>query len=150
MDKDIPEDSPIVFEKAIKNQTPQCWGRRGTSAAGRGAVLLKCSKALCKSEREEGFASSTQLQLPSTALQVKGRAARLGLALSWSSCKFSHVRGVSIKIHPLLLMSTCLFFPLMKLEIQADTLFHLPEPAGFICLFNSPVDSKLGWRQGSW
>lgn len=37
MDKNIPEDSPIVFEKAIKNQTPQCWGRRGTSAAGRGA-----------------------------------------------------------------------------------------------------------------
>jgi len=32
----------------------------------------------------------------------------------------------------------------MKLEIQQDTLFHLAEQAGFICLFNSPLDSKLG------
>lgn len=55
------------------------WGHQQQAE---GLALLKCSKALCKSEGEEGFASSSQLQLPSTALQVKGRAARLGLALS--------------------------------------------------------------------
>ena len=37
IDKDIPEDSPIVFERAIKNQMPHCSGSRGTSTAGGGA-----------------------------------------------------------------------------------------------------------------
>lgn len=58
-----------------------------------GRVRLERSKALCKSEGEEGFAFTTQLQIHSSALQVKGLAARLGAALSSSSRKFSHVRG---------------------------------------------------------
>lgn len=44
-----------------------------------GLVRVERSKALSKREGEEGFAFTTQLQIHSSALQVKGLAARLGL-----------------------------------------------------------------------
>lgn len=136
MDKDIPKDSPTVFEKAIKNPTPQGWGRRGTSAAGRGAGSPQM-------QEKRDLPPAPSCSCP--ALHCRWRAVQQGSLSADPPANSVMSGGVSIKIHPLLLMSTCLFFPLMKLEIQADTLFHLPEPAGFICLFNSPVDSKLGW-----
>lgn len=37
IDKDIPEDSPIVFEKAIKNQMPQRSESRGDISGGSGS-----------------------------------------------------------------------------------------------------------------
>lgn len=37
IDKDIPKDSPIVFERAIKNQTPQRSESRGDIRGGSGS-----------------------------------------------------------------------------------------------------------------
>lgn len=64
MDKDTPEDSPTVFEKAIKSQTPQCWGRRGTSAAGRGAGSPQMQHSFCEWSRR-----GICLQHPAAAAQ---------------------------------------------------------------------------------
>lgn len=65
MDKDIPEDSPIVFEKAIKSQAAQCWARRGTSAAGRGAGSPQMQQSFVQEWRRRGIC----LQHPAAAAQ---------------------------------------------------------------------------------
>lgn len=92
--KDITEDSPTVLEKAIKAWLPHCAGGRGTWVAGKGAAASGRQPSFMQGEEEEGFASSSQLQLHCAALQVRG-SQRGWAAGSSASCKFS--QGVSLR-----------------------------------------------------
>lgn len=56
--KGTPEGGPTVFERAIKKIPADCSASRSTYSVGE-LALLERSKALCKSEGDKGFASTT-------------------------------------------------------------------------------------------
>lgn len=109
IDKDIPEESPIVFERAIKNQMPHCSGSRGGINGRRRGWFFSNAAKLCARVREK-----RDLPPPPscrcTALHCRYRALQQGWGLLSDDLPANSVMlGVEHKlIHLLLLMFTCL------------------------------------------